>query len=397
MSKNKHGDLFNTSLTEIIIILFFVLMLFALYNIDKVNKENIELGSEVDILSNDVDILIDRNKSMKQIIKADNKPSSLGPINVELTQRIVDLKKEKKELEREIQRLNPVIAIEDDGPEELIQESEESEIAGNCIDKVFWRQCAEKAWPLQSTPPYEYLFDIGMCSAGDIVVIESSWRMKGAIHFDMVDGASNITDQKYIKRNEIENFISLIHDKSLDFLPEQTQHAARLINLELVDTDTSIIPRKTIEDHMKFDPFRRGTKKFNEIRARFPKNPCSFFIAAVKENNKPISKQAKQESSAPASSPALFKWDGVLECDKASGRTNPKFTLDLELEITAKKRVKVKSYSYEKTNKNNRLIALDVKRTMQGQRKNIKPAMRNGQAIDSLIKKQYNIGANVCR
>ena len=39
MSKNKHGDLFNTSLTEIIIILFFVLMLFALFNIDKVKAD----------------------------------------------------------------------------------------------------------------------------------------------------------------------------------------------------------------------------------------------------------------------------------------------------------------------------------------------------------------------
>jgi len=372
-------------------------MLFALYNIDKVNKENIELGSEVDILSNDVDILIDRNNAIKGILEANNEPSSLGPINVELTQRIVDLKKEKKELEREIQRLNPEMTIEADDPEEPIQESGESEIAGNCIDKIFWRQCAEKAWPLQSTPPYEYLFDIGMCSAGDIVIIESSWRMKGAIDFDMVAGASNITNQKYIKRNEIENFISLIHDESLDFLPEQTQHAARLINLELVDTDTSIMPRKTIEDHMKFDPFRRGTKKFNEIRDRFPKNACSFFIPALKENNQPISIQAKPESSEPNSSPALFKWSGILECDKASGRTNPKFTIDLELKITAKKRVKVESYSYEKTNKNNRLIALDVKRSMQGQRKNIKSAMSNGKAIDSLIKKQYVIGANVCR
>ena len=51
MSKNKHGDLFNTSLTEIIIILFFVLMLFAIFNIDKVNKENIALGDEVDDLT----------------------------------------------------------------------------------------------------------------------------------------------------------------------------------------------------------------------------------------------------------------------------------------------------------------------------------------------------------
>ena len=50
MSKNKHGDLFNTSLTEIIIILFFVLMLFALFNIDKVNQENVSLEDEVDNL-----------------------------------------------------------------------------------------------------------------------------------------------------------------------------------------------------------------------------------------------------------------------------------------------------------------------------------------------------------
>ena len=146
MSKNKHGDLFNTSLTEIIIILFFVLMLFALYNIDKVNKENIELGSEVDILSNNVDNLKDRNKSLIdrnysiiQIIEANNKPSSLGPINVELTQRIVDLKKEKKELEREIQRLNPVITIEPETPENELVLDDETSRAGNCIDKTFWR------------------------------------------------------------------------------------------------------------------------------------------------------------------------------------------------------------------------------------------------------------------
>ena len=50
MSKNKHGDLFNTSLTEIIIILFFVLMLFAIFNINKVNQSNVSLEDEVDNL-----------------------------------------------------------------------------------------------------------------------------------------------------------------------------------------------------------------------------------------------------------------------------------------------------------------------------------------------------------
>ena len=102
MSKNKHGDLFNTSLTEIIIILFFVLMLFALYNIDKVNKENMGLGDQVDLLTNDVDILIDRANTFQEIIEANNKPSSLAPINAELAQQIFELTRENKALENKI-------------------------------------------------------------------------------------------------------------------------------------------------------------------------------------------------------------------------------------------------------------------------------------------------------
>ena len=76
MSKNKHGDLFNTSLTEIIIILFFVLMLFAIKNISDVNKENVALGNEVDNLTFQKD-------SFKKIAEANNDPQSLGPINIE--------------------------------------------------------------------------------------------------------------------------------------------------------------------------------------------------------------------------------------------------------------------------------------------------------------------------
>lgn len=287
MSKNKHGDLFNTSLTEIIIILFFVLMLFALYNIDKVNKENVELGSEVDVLSNDIDILIDRNKTIKDIIAASSEPSSLGPINIELSQQIVDLKKENKELEREIAKLSPEVNSDPETSEPISDLDNESLIAGNCIDKTFWRQCAEWAWPIEieRTPPVDFLFDIGMCSAGDIVVIKSDWERKQEMDFILVDGASIITDKLYIERNEIIEFMSLIHDKSLDFKEGQTQHVARLINLELIDTDVSKFPRKAIGDEMNFIPTTRFEKKYEEILDRFPKNACSYFQEIT--NNEP--------------------------------------------------------------------------------------------------------------
>ncbi|MEK9780501.1 MAG: hypothetical protein VW418_03625, partial [Gammaproteobacteria bacterium] len=243
MSKNKHGDLFNTSLTEIIIILFFVLMLFALFNIDKVNKENRDLGIEIDETT--TQLIIEKERADKNAEIANSLPTSQGPLNIELTLEIAGLKQEINNLEKELERFMPsepetsLIAEETPIEETQIPE-EDSLIAGNCIDKKFWRQCADWAWPLDSEPPFEYLFDIGMCSSGDIVVIRSEWREKNELDFISVDGALTITNKMYIKRDEIKSFISLIHDQTLDFQVGQTQHAARLINLESIDTDTSI-------------------------------------------------------------------------------------------------------------------------------------------------------------
>ena len=263
MSKNKHGDLFNTSLTEIIIILFFVLMLFALYNIDKVNKENVGLGDEADLLLTVVDILNDRADNLEEIIEANSNPTTLGPINVKLTQEIADLKKENKDLENKIAELNP-------SPDELIEETLDiasaelpTDPTGDCNDG-FWRECAEKAWPIESNPPYEYLLDIGICSSGDIVAIQSKWKQKREIDFILVDGASEITDQMNIEANEIDKVISLIHDKSLDFEPEQTQHVARVIALEpIYDTEWGPALLK-LEQHLKLDTFKRGSKKHSQ-------------------------------------------------------------------------------------------------------------------------------------
>jgi hypothetical protein len=395
MSKNKHGDLFNTSLTEIIIILFFVLMLFALYNIDKVNKKNVELGSEVGILTNDVDILIDSVNALKEIIEADNEPSSLGPINVELTQQIVDLKKENHRLQKEIERLEPELTAEPETPEDILAPVDELSKAGNCIDKTFWRQCAEWAWPIASEPVYEYLFDIGMCSSGDIVVIKSAWKEKQAMDFDMVDGASKITSRKYIPKDKIADFISLIHDQSLDFQAGQTQHVARLVYLEQIYTDDSNDPRRNILDHMKTDDFSRGTNKFNEVRERFSEHDCSFFKTEAQEDTKIIPKPIQQESNTPIASTASFKFGGI-QCMKAAGRTTPEFTMTVNHEITAEGRVKVKSYTYEKTHKNNRLVALDMKRSIEKQRKNIRPAMKNGEPVSSMTWRNYKIQANQC-
>ena len=107
MSKNKHGDLFNTSLSEVIIILFFVLMLFAIFNISKVNEENVALGNEVDDLTFEVDDLKFEKDNLKKIAEANNDPLSLGPINIELTLQIGELEREMRELEKEILKLNP--------------------------------------------------------------------------------------------------------------------------------------------------------------------------------------------------------------------------------------------------------------------------------------------------
>ena len=407
MSKNKHGDLFNTSLTEIIIILFFVLMLFALFNIDKVNQENVGLGDEIDDLTSKNSSLDEEKESYIKIIEANNEPSSLGPINIELIQRITDLKEEKRELEKEIKRLSPEDLI-DLPPDPPIELPEGPQIAGNCVDKKFWRQCAEWAWPLKSEPPYEYLFDIGMCSSGDIVVIESVWKEKREMDFILVDGATAITDKMFIKRNEIKSSISLIHDESLDFKEGQTQHAARLINLESIDTDVSTTPRLTIEDHMKFDPYRRGTKKYEEIKNRFPENACDAFKLtkqvkpeatqeAIKDIPQTDTKPLPEEAPTLSLSKALFSWDNNLVCKRAARKRSSEFNATFKLLVTSKNRIKVQSYTYEKTNKNNRLVVLDAKASIEKQRKNIKSAMNPENPEDNKILLKVKFVKDICR
>lgn len=414
MSKNKHGDLFNTSLTEIIIILFFVLMLFAIFNIDKVNKENVALGDEVDDLTFQKD-------SFRKIAEANNDAQSLGPLNIELTLQIGELEREKRELEKEIKRLNPEYISKVD-EQDSIKPSEESEtdppedplIAGNCIDKTFWRQCAEWAWPIniERKPPVEFLFDIGMCSEGDIVVIKSDWKSKREMDFILVDGASVITDKRYIARNEIIEFMSLIHDKSLDFKEGQTQHIARLINLELIDTDVSKFPRKAIEDEMAFIPTTRFDKKYEQIKERFPKNACNFFKA-----NKPVKDDILQEPPEESletnmkpnipdfpympdiseSSKASFVWDNDITCDRASGKRTSGFTATFNLLVTSNSRVKVLNYTYEQTNRNNRLLMLDAKASIERQRKNIKPAMNSENPEDNKLSLTRFFPEDICR
>jgi len=439
MSKNKHGDLFNTSLTEIIIILFFVLMLFAIFNINKVNQSNVSLEDEVDnLITQKVDLenmnsdLQDEKDTLILIIEADNEPSPLGPINVELALQITELKQDKRRLENEIKRLTP----EDNTTETEGEPPTDSLIAGNCIDKKFWRQCADWAWPIEveRAPPVEFLFDIGMCSAGDIVVIKSNWERKRETDFDMVDGASTITNKMYIKRNEIIEFMSLIHDKSLDFKEGQAQHVARLINLELIDTDISKFPRKAIGDEMNFIPTTRFEKKYEAIKSRFPENACDTFnqmnkvqpdgskkikdditgldiidsLIIPKTSSQDISKNKKDNISGPdttdsfiapktSSQKALFKWDKVVNCRRARGKRNPEFNATFDILITDQNRARVQSYTFDDTNSNNRLVTIDAKSTIQKLRKNIKKVSSTDNPDDNNIIYTVRFAKDICR
>ena len=253
-----------------------------------------------------------------------------------------------------------------------------------------------------------------MCSSGDIVVIESEWKVKREMDFILVDGASVITDKRYIARNEIKSFISLIHDESLDFKVEQTQHVARLINLESIDTDLSRKPRLTIQDHMKFDPYTMGTKKYKEIKERFPENACNHFksikpaididdifvqpsIDILETNTKSDISSIPDVPNIPKSSKASFVWDNDITCDRASGKRTSGFNATFYLLVTSNSRVKVLNYEYQQTNRNNRLLMLDAKASIERQRKNIKPAMNSENPEDNKLSLTRFFPEDICR
>ena len=374
MTKSRGRDLFNTSLTEIIIIIFFVLMLFALFNITKINEEKEEVDQDLRGAKETIATLKINQKNLKDRAK------STGVLD-EVYENLIEEKDE--EILALQEKINDLLPTEEpikelENEEEILEGGDfnDDPSMGNC-NLNFWRECASKAWPITSETDYEYLLDIGVCASGDIVAIRSEWRIKNEADFLSVNGAKYIVDKMYIPREQIGDFIGLIHNKALDFLPVQTQHVVRAVELQPVFANIWDPIRNIIEAEAKFDPFQRGSQKQLKIAQRFPANACDTF--------KPIKKDAPEAEViaeipekdidirvTPITVPLKIKPPSeilasngfILSCRKAVKKRNPAFRVTVQMTIDKEGKIINIRTDFIKKGRNTDVVA-DLVRTLE--------------------------------
>ena len=417
MSKNKHGDLFNISLTEVIIILFFVLLLYAFYSIDKVNIEKADLGKKVESLikqkavveEKKADIEAERDTAIR-IIEESDIPISQGKLQIELTRENNELKREIRKLEEEIDSLSPEVKPNPESPRIAeVDETLDENGTGNCRDGGNWIQpkCNDYCWQIDedlNKRKFDYLIDIGVCNSS-IVVQRSEWLEKRESNFLVVDGALELVNSNFVSREELYEYLDMIKEPGFIKEPKQCFHMARLISLENVSGDLWNKNGREIRERLGTTDYTASIPGHKRLKERFQSNICDLNESSITSQKQVISDTSQKQvisdqdikPNNPVSSKASFLWDNEIDCKRAAGKRTSEFSAIFNILVTDRGRVIVQDFSIDKISVNNRLLVMDAKASMEKQRKNIKPALNSKNPEYSKIILPVKFLKDVCR
>ena len=138
MSKSSREGLFGITLTELVIILFFIMLLLAIFNIEQVNEE---LEETQKLVPESVEDIIPKSIIVDVLYPDGEITSDLVPIK-DIEDKIKELQKAKDELQT------------------LTEKTSEGD--GDCREGGFWitSKCADHCWEIDSfevTRRYDYL------------------------------------------------------------------------------------------------------------------------------------------------------------------------------------------------------------------------------------------------
>ena len=143
MSKSSKESLFGITLTELVIILFFIMLLLSIFNIDELQEEVSELTLLVPESEEDI---VSASAVVELLIPEGEIDSDLIPLDV-IREEIQKLQEDKKELED-------------------MKSLAEGEGDGDCKEGGNWinSKCADYCWAgmLKNKRQYDLLLDVGM-------------------------------------------------------------------------------------------------------------------------------------------------------------------------------------------------------------------------------------------
>ena len=318
MSNRSGRDLFNISLTEIIIILFFVLMLFAIFRINDLYEE-------------------------KKVIEKENKILSAQ----------VDPKGDKISLNPLISEIDPEAPVEDMTLEEKAgilygalgklkgYEEQDPEIASADVDPCEANpfECLPDCWELRNKAPsgrdYEYLFDIAIC--------ESSYFVQRAplaelgeytsANFKDVPNAMYLED-KFFKNADLEKLFGQIR-KHGESQARQCRYSVNLVDIKSSKRELTFANTKSaIVNNFKVEKVDIDKIGYSNYLNRFPKNLCSKIKNRASNDMKSLSLSEKWDLGE-ENTGSLKQKVSINDCTYL-GLKNREFILQLEALISMK-------------------------------------------------------------
>ncbi len=259
MNKQSGRDLFNISLTEIIIILFFVLMLFAIFQINSLNEEK--------------KVIEKQNENLLAQVNAKGDNISANPI---------------------IKDIDPEAPVEDMTAEEKIvmiseaidrlkgYEEQDPEIAGADVDPCEANpfECLPDCWQLKKKAPsgrdYEYVFDIAICGSRYFVQrapIDVLGEYTGE-DFRGIPNANKL-DYKFFENVQLESLFGAIR-KYGENQAKQCRYSVNLVDIKSSKNENIFANTKSaIVNNFKVEKVDQNKIGYSEYLKRFPKNICS--------------------------------------------------------------------------------------------------------------------------
>ena len=259
MSKSSREGLFGITLTELVIILFFIMLLLAIFNIEKVNEELEETKELIQFTPEEV--------IPKEVIITTLFPDGPIPSDLYSSEQIEDILKELKKAQEDLTKLT----------------QETNGVDGDCREGGFWitSKCADHCWEVSSdstSRAYDYLLDIGVCNAS-VVVQRSVWKEKTEQDFLLVDGAYELAEMGIMSPSELFRFLEIIRETGFLQEPKQCYHSVRLINLDDVSaTRWESIELQVGENVGRLPLTKPSTQSFKDVRALFPPDICETII-----------------------------------------------------------------------------------------------------------------------
>ena len=278
MSKSSKESLFGITLTELVIILFFIMLLLSIFNIDELQEEVSELTLLVPESEEDI---VSASAVVELLIPEGEIDSDLIPLDV-IREEIQKLQEDKKELED-------------------MKSLAEGEGDGDCKEGGNWinSKCADYCWAVdaeENKRQYDLLLDVGMCN-NFMVVQRSTWVNYTESEFSLVPGALEAADQKIMTQKELYAYLDTIKQPGYEREPKQCFHVIRLVSLEPIFANPWNINQLNIQERVSTENYTEDKAGYQAVRNRFPEDICAVQVPNNTPTKiKPVNQPEKAEA-----------------------------------------------------------------------------------------------------